>query len=188
MMLRYILALPLLAVSVPCVAQDNAPLVTGLSGALRGCEEWVLNPASWSDGPAPFLATVGLGDRMGLVEAIAEVQLPPEELRIANHYWRINSTANAGYALVVSDTLPMCHITGGGGADLQPVVEAVIASDTFKSRWRKLDESLHDDMISTRFVNVEEPAFEMTISRAATPGLRQDRVQVLATALYRPAE
>src|SRR3546814_19338345 len=65
---------------------------------------------------------------MGLVNQIDEASLPPKELRRGNHYWRINSTEKAGYVLVVSDQLPMCHITGGGGTDLQPAIEAVMAS------------------------------------------------------------
>ncbi|MGC1269755.1 MAG: hypothetical protein WA842_04065 [Croceibacterium sp.] len=187
-MLRTIATLSLLVASVPGAAQESPALADGFAGALRGCEEWVLNPASWSEGPEPFLAKVALGDRIGLVESIAAAQLPPEELRVANHYWRINSTPTAGYALVVSDRLPMCHITGGGRADLQPVVNGVIAGEAFQSRWRKLDETARDGMMSTRFVSVEEPAFEMTVSRADSAGQRQDRVQVLATAMFRVPE
>ena len=57
-----------LAIAVPANAQSD--LEKGFAGALRGCEEWVLNPASWSEGIDPFVATVGLGDKMGLVESV----------------------------------------------------------------------------------------------------------------------
>ena len=36
------------ALAAPVHAQSN--LERGFAGALRGCEEWVLNPASWADG------------------------------------------------------------------------------------------------------------------------------------------
>lgn len=181
-------ALTLSVGATPAAAQDNTALANGFAGAVRGCEEWVLNPASWSEGPEPFLAKVALGDRIGLVETLAAAQMPPEELRIANHYWRINSTPAAGYALVVSDRLPMCHITGGGGADLQPVINAVLAGNDFQSRWHKQEETTQGGMVSTLYRNVEEPTFEMTISRADAAGQRQDRVQVLATAMFRLPE
>src|SRR5690606_5009426 len=119
----------ILALSLAAPASANTELEKGFAGALRGCEEWVLNPASWDQGVEPFLSAVGLGDKMGPVESVNEASLPPPQWRVANHYWRINSTADAGYILVVSDQLPICHITGGGGSDLQPVVEAILASD-----------------------------------------------------------
>ncbi|MDQ3045157.1 MAG: hypothetical protein M3R06_08420, partial [Chloroflexota bacterium] len=70
----------------------------------------MLNPASWADGLGPFVTAVGLGDQMGLVAKVEEVNLPPKQLRRGNRYWRINSTQGAGYVLVVSDQLPMCHV------------------------------------------------------------------------------
>jgi hypothetical protein len=171
-----------LALFLAAPASAQSELEKGFAGALRGCEEWVLNPASWEQGAGPFLAAVGLGDRMGLVEAVNEAALPPPEWRVANHYWRINSTADAGYILVVSDQLPICHITGGGNSDLQPVVEAVLASDDFQSRWEKLEERLQGDLVSTRFRSREDPSFSMIISRAREADQRRDRVQVLASA------
>jgi hypothetical protein len=121
---------------------------------------------------------------MGLVEKVEEVNLPPEQLRRANHYWRINSTPNAGYVLVVSDRLPMCHITGGGDTDLQPIVEAVLASADFKTRWEQIETKSDGDMASTVYRNRQTPAFSIAISRARLQGQRLDRVQVLATAFY----
>ena len=156
----------------------------GFAGALRGCEEWVLNPASWAEGVGPFVKTVGLGDRMGMVDRVDEVSLPPPQLRRGNHYWRINSTTDAGYMLVVSDQLGMCHITGGGDTDLQPAIETVIASSDFAGRWRRMSDLSRGEMASTEFRSLKDPKFSMVISRAKEPGGRRDRVQVIATATY----
>lgn len=170
------------AFASPAYAEPN--LERGFDGALRGCEEWLLNPASWAEGTAPFIKAVGLGEQMGLVERVEEVNLPPKQLRRANHYWRINSTQTAGYVLVVSDQLPMCHITGGGGTDLQPSVQSVLSSPAFGRRWQSEKSSTKGDMAITVFRNRQDPALSITISRAKEPGQRLDRVQVLATAIY----
>ena len=132
-----ILLIAFLTFATPSNAQSD--IERGFAGALRGCEEWVLNPASWAQGTRPFIETVGLGDQMGLVERVEEVNLPPKPLRKANHYWRINSSQGAGYILVVSDQLPMCHITGGGDADLQPIVERVMMSPEFTGNWDQVE-------------------------------------------------
>lgn len=185
--MKHILLLAVTPVfSAPAHAQND--LETGFAGALLGCEEWVLNPASWAEGTAPFAATVGLGDKMGLVNQIDEAALPPKEMRAGNHFWRINSTQTAGYILVVSDKLPMCHITGGGNSDLQPAVEFVIASSNFASHWEPIADLSKGDMKSTQFRSREAPSFTMVISRANSPNQRLDRIQVLATATYKLKE
>lgn len=176
------LALTLSSAALPAPSVAASPLEQGFAGALRACEEWVLNPASWIDGQEPFLKTVGLGKAMGLVESIPDVAQPPKQLRRANHYWRINSTLQSGYFLVVSDRLPMCHITGGGSDDLQPVVATVLASPEFSSRWELVEEQVTGDMVASHYRLRRKPDFEIIISRAAAPGARTDRVQVLATA------
>jgi hypothetical protein len=175
-------ALIALMLSAPVYSQSE--LEQGFSGALRGCEKWVLDPASWASGLGPFVTAVGLGDRMGLVDHVEDANLPPQQLRRANHYWRINSTPGAGCVLVVSDQLPMCHITGGGDTDLQPLVEAVLGSSEFTSRWEKTGESGKGDMTSTQYRSREDPKFWMVVSRAKQAHERLDRVQVLATAVY----
>ena len=86
--------------------------------------------------------------------------------------------------LVVSDRLPMCHITGSGDVDMQPAVSALLTSTGFKSRWAALGSGAADDMMTSRFRNVEEPNFIVTISRAQRTGERLDRIQVLATATF----
>lgn len=166
------------------VANAQSALEQGFAGALRGCEEWILNPESWINGSAPFIATVGLGDRMGLVAEVSEASLPPPALRHGNHYWRINSTDTAGYVLVVSDQMPMCHITGGGNVDLQPVVEAVLNSADFVSRWEAVQKTERRNMETTTFRNRTDPSLSAVVSRAKRPGERLDRVQVLVTATY----
>lgn len=182
--MRYFLPATLLlsALASPAYAEPN--LEKGFDGALRGCEEWLLNPASWAEGTGPFAEAVGLGPQMGLVDSVEEVNLPPVQLRRANHYWRINSTPNAGYVLVVSDQLPMCHITGGGGVDLQPSVERVLSSSDFNQRWQSANSAEKGGMTTTVFRNRNDPALSITISRANKSGERLDRVQVLATAIY----
>jgi hypothetical protein len=76
----------------------------------------------------------------------------------------------------------MCHITGGGDTDLQPVVNAVLASSDFQNRWEQIEESSTGEMATSVFLNREHPSFQIVISRAKDPGQRLDRVQVLATA------
>jgi hypothetical protein len=180
-----------LAVSIATLAACFAPvanaqsaLESGFSGALRGCEEWILNPESWIDGPEPFIATVGLGAMMELVAEVDEVSLPPPAMRRGNRYWRINSTETAGYVLVVSDLTPMCHISGGGNIDLQPVVEAVLTSADFGSRWEEVRHIEWRDIATTTFRNQTDPSLSAVVSRAKRPGERLDRVQVLVTATY----
>ncbi|RYG94375.1 MAG: hypothetical protein EON58_16385, partial [Alphaproteobacteria bacterium] len=48
----------LLAIPGSASAQDGPvadPLRSGLEGALRGCETWVLDPSSWLNDPTRFL-------------------------------------------------------------------------------------------------------------------------------------
>ena len=181
-MISTLLTVALAASPAPAMAQPA--LEQGFSGALRGCEEWVLNPASWAGGTAPFIRAVGLGETMGEVSTIPDVAQPPATMRRNNHYWRINSTVGAGFFLVVSDTLPMCHITGGGQDDFQPVIEGVLASPEFTSRWEKVEERSQGELVSTRYRSREDPKFGIVISRANKPGQRTDRVQILATASF----
>ena len=181
-MLSTFIAIALAAAAPPLENGSNTQ--RGLEGALRGCEEWILRPASWAKGPKPFIAAVGLGPKMDLVERVDDINLPPPALRVANHYWRINSTEGAGFVLVVSDRLPMCHITGGGNVDMQPVVSSLLSSDAFRRRWTATEDTVAGDLATTRFRNVEEPKFSLTPSRARRAGESLDRVQVLATAAY----
>jgi hypothetical protein len=165
-------------------AHAQSALEKGLIGALRGCTHWVLQPASWAQGPRPFLSAMGLGEMAGLVKSVAEESLPPPSLRAGNHYWRINAQLDAGYVLVTSDQIPMCHITGGGDIDLQPTVVAVLASPGFAQQWEQLGTEGEGEMISTRFRARKEPKFILIVSRANKAGSRLDRVQIMATAIF----
>jgi hypothetical protein len=182
--MRFVVPAAFAAVALVNPAYTQSDLEAGFAGALRGCEEWVLNPASWANGLAPFVAKVGLGDKMGLVEHVDPAVLPPPILRVANRYWRINSTNGAGYVLIVSDQLPMCHITGGGDTDLQPVVSSVLTSSAFIDQWKLIKEGSTGDVVTSEFQSVEEPKFTIVISRAKKPGSRLDQVQVVATAMF----
>lgn len=182
--MRYVLTALVAFAAFPAPVQAQSDLQGGFAGALRGCEEWVLNPASWANGTGPFVKAVGLGSQMGLVDRVDEANLPPKQLRQGNHYWRINSTPGAGYVLVVSDQLPMCHITGGGNVDLEPAVEAELTAPDFAKRWERVNDVSKGDMASTQFRNREDPRLSIVISRAKHAGERLDRVQVLATATY----
>lgn len=172
-------ALAALLTTGPSLAET--PLEQGLSGALRGCEEWILNPSSWMNGASLFVAKVGLGDHMSQVVQVDEASLPPPPLRAGAHYWRINSTAGTGYVLVVSDQLPMCHITGGGDADLQPVTEAVLGAESFTSHWAAVSEKIDGEIKMTVYRHRAMPQLSLTVTRASAPGQRLDRVQVIAT-------
>ncbi len=178
------IGIAVLALAMPTPAAAQSDLENGFAGALHGCEAWLLEPATWSDGLDKFAARLGLGDKAGWVQSVDDAALPPEELRVANHYLRINSTPSAGYILVVSDRVPFCHITGGGGTDLQPVAEAVLTSNEFTRHWERVKDQSKADMATTLFRSREDPKLEIVMSRAKRPGERLDRVQVMATAIY----
>jgi hypothetical protein len=50
-----------LAMSGPAAAQSD--LENGFAGALHGCEQWVLEPATWADGLDKFSSKLGLATR-----------------------------------------------------------------------------------------------------------------------------
>jgi hypothetical protein len=182
MFVKFGVAAMVFAASTPAAAQSDLEL--GFDGALRGCENWVLDPTTWANGLEGFASKLGLGDKAGWVASVDEAALPPPQMRAANHYLRINSTPNAGFVVVVSDRAPFCHITGGGRTDLQPIIESELASDTFKGRWEYVVSRARGDMVSTTFRNRTDPKFQMVVSRAAKAGARLDRVQALASAQY----
>ena len=175
---------------------DGAPapagsvLDSGLDGAFLACESWVLDPSSWTgeEGLAPLVELTGLGERIRPLPSVIDAALPPLEFRRANHFFRIDATPASGYFLVVSDQLPICHITGGGEDDLQPVAERVLASAPFLARWEAVEEIGDATHASTLYRHRLVPAMEMVVSRDRAPGGRRDRVQVIATAQYAISE
>lgn len=173
----------ILAAAIASVS-GTGDLDRGLAGAFAGCESWVLEPATWAENPAGLPSHLDLSNTAGWVTSLDESQLPPLALRKGLHFLRINSTPTAGFALVVSDQVPICHITGGGASDLQPVIESALASPAFRSRWHESGRQTRHDMVSTMFTNVTEPRFQLVVSRATKANQRQDRVQLVATAIF----
>ena len=157
-------------------------LATGFSGALKGCQEWVLNPKSWVEGPEPFKAATGLGDRITPLSKVGDFALPPPALRQANHYWRIDATPVAGFVLVTSDRLPMCHITGAGQGDFHTAIASVLAGPAFQAQWEQTGEQLSGELTSTTFRSRAKPTFGLVVSRATQAGERPGGVQLVATA------
>lgn len=167
-------------------APDPSGLAAGFDGTLLACESWVLDPTSWSgeQGIAPLVDLTGLGERIYPVPGVIDAALPPEEYRAANHYFRVDATRGEGFYLVVSDRLPVCHITGGGVNAMNQVVEQVLASPAFLHRWEELDRSDEDGMVSTHYRHRLVPQMELVVSRKAVASPTTDLVQVVATAQY----
>ncbi len=174
----------LLTVSGASAQSGSDRLQLGLEGALRACEHWILEPASWTDGLAPFLAVVDLGGLISETDSLPGALLPPEEFRRGNRYFRIAAGEETGYALVVSSDIPMCHITGGGSVDLQPTAEDTIATAAFRARWDTTSTETTGGIVTTFFRSRAEPKLTLVYSRASTADARRDRAQVIATALY----
>lgn len=166
-------------------APDPAGLAAGFDGTLLACESWVLDPSSWSggEGIAPLVELTGLGQRIYPVPGVIDAALPPEEFRRANHYFRVDATHGEGFYLVVSDQLPVCHITGGGVNAMGEVVDTVLASPAFVHRWEELDRTQEDGVISVHYRHRLVPQMEMVVSRKQN-GTINDLVQVVATAQY----
>jgi len=170
-------------------APDPAGLASGLDGTFIACESWVLDPASWSgaEGIAPLVAISGLGARLYPVPGVIDAALPPAEQRQANHYFRVDATSGEGFYLVVSDQLPMCHITGGGVNAMTGAVEQLLASAEFLRRWEKVEESTNSGVITGFYRHRLAGELELAVSRmgAARP---TDMVQVVASAYYDTSE
>lgn len=171
------------AVPVP----DPAGLAAGFDGVLLACESWVLDPTSWSgtEGLAPLVELTGLGARLYPVPGVIDAALPPAEFRQANHYFRVDATAGEGFYLVVSDRVPMCHITGGGVNAMGDVIAQVLASPAFRHRWESTGVEEGDGVISTQYRHRLVPQMELVVSRQRA-GSANDLVQVVATAQYTP--
>jgi hypothetical protein len=130
------------------------------------------------------LAEIGLPGRVREADSLPESVLPPPTLRRANRYWQIGAGSENGYALVVSEGIPMCHIAGGGSEDLQPIAEMVIAAANFADRWELISEERGSEIVSTLFRSRVDKEFTLLITRAAGPNARRDRPQIVATGFY----
>ncbi|WP_152048348.1 hypothetical protein [Aureimonas psammosilenae] len=184
-MKRAVLLLALLMSAAP--AQADPAHETGFAAALRGCEAWALQPASWNDGPGPFLAAIGLGNRVTSLAKVPPSALPPPELRRGLKHWKVPVSPKAGFVLTVSDALPICHVVGQGEGDFASSIEAVIASPEFAARWEKLEDLPSPSGVSsTSFRSREEPKFTLTLSRRLDVPPETRAVKVIATAIYDP--
>jgi hypothetical protein len=179
-----VLAFMLLSATGQPVLTDHADIKSAVTASVEACAKWVLEPATWADGIDDFPTKAGLGSVLQQRGKIAEAVMPPPALRRSNHHWFASAGNDQGVFLTTSDVAPFCHIAGGGQSDFQPVVESFLAEPAFLAKWRKLDSSTGDGMVSDRFVSKEDDAFEMIISRASKPAQRTDRVQFLATAQF----
>lgn len=121
---------------------------------------------------------------MGSVDKVSEASLPPHAMRRANHFWRINASADTGYVLVVSDQLPICHITGGGKTDIRSAIAATVITPEFSQHWTKTSEHIANGLVSTEFRSVMDPKFSIIISQPNDSSWSLDRLQVIATAQY----
>ena len=155
----------------------------GLGVAVKACEAWILNPATWADQIDQFPNNAGLTGRLEPQSNLPDIVLPPPHLRQAMHSWRVPVGAG-GYFVTVSDILPFCHIAGGGPDDFEPGAEAELQSIVNSNRWSKIKDLRQGDMLSTEFMNTSDKNLTMIVSRAASARQRTDRVQVLATAQY----
>ena len=158
-------------------------LASGLEAALATCDSWLLHPATWAEDISAFPEKAGLKDRIRAQGIIADVALPPPALRANMHHFHVPAGQN-GFYVTVSDTQPYCHIAGGGPDDFQPQVEAVLSSTTFSAGWTWKQDKVADGMRSGEFVSKADAALTMILSRGEKAGMRNDNVQLLATAQY----
>lgn len=165
---------------------DAARISTVVATAVAACEDWILNPDSWTADVAQFPRKNGLADRgLNAVSHIPDVAMPAADLRRGLHHWRVAASDTAGVFVTTSDQLPVCHVAGGGPVDFEPGVEAALASDEFAKHWKAGATQKLDDLVRTDYVSLQNPRMTMLVSRAAQPNQRQDRVQFIATMQYR---
>ena len=171
-------ALLVAAQAVP-VEPQSAAVATSISA----CELWLLDPASWANDVVAFGRDEGLQPQ----DTVPEVALPPSQFRIALHHWRV-SIGEGGMYVTASDRLPICHLAGGGPFDLQPPVLDVLRAPAFAGRWKVIETRRKGEMMSERYMSTKDAKLTMTVSYAAEPGQRQDRVQFIATVQYQVGE
>lgn len=145
-------------------------LVDGFAAALRGCETWVLDPTSWRDGPQRFVASMTGAVTVSRPQMIPDRAQPPAGLRRGNEYWRVSGPGRAGFFLITSTEIPMCHIVGDAQGDYGSSVAAVLASARFVARWERSGERAVGGRIVTTFLNRTAPDLELTVSRPAADG------------------
>lgn len=161
------------------IAPVAASNVVAIDTAVASCERWLLEPESWSNDIAGF----GRGTILKPVMSIPDALLPPFAARVAMHHWQV-PLMDGGVFVTTSDRMPICHVASGGQGDLQPSVKALIQSPEWNRRWKAAGSNRRGEMTSQQFVSLRDPKLTMTLSYAAAPGGRTDRVQLIATAQY----
>lgn len=187
--IRYFACLALALTAQPVLGAEmrtQQEIATGLAGVLRGCETWVLDPASWIDGTTPFLEAMNLGEQVSEVASIPDHLKPPTSLRKGNRSFRIDVNDRAGFALVVSTEIPMCHIVGVGFGDFGTAITVVLESEAFRESWHQLKELDHGSSQSIVFRHRQDNRLELTLSQPNPPATRALTIRLLATAVFDP--
>ena len=169
-----------LASAAPSIAAASPE--GGLRTALHACESWLLEPSTWADGIDGFPTRAKISG-MEPRTSVPDVALPPIRFRQNLHSWRV-PVGEGGYFVTASDTIPICHIVGGGPQDFEPGVESVLNSYEFAVRWKAINQKKHGDAISSEFRSKIDPALGMLITRADQASARTDRGQLAATLTY----
>jgi hypothetical protein len=155
-----------------------------LEASVQACTSWIAEPVSWAEGVEDFPANTGL-DQSGLfaVNSVPPFALPPPPARQNMHHWQIGKMEEA-YFITASDTVPVCHIVGGGSSDLYLSVERLLGLEGFDRLWKQEESKTRGDMMTRSYSFVVEPDIRMHLSHASDPGGRTDRPQIIATVVY----
>ena len=152
---------------------------SGFSASLATCETWILHPESWVDGTEKFQASFELGDFLSPIGTVRNWERPPEPWRVANHYWKIQTAPDTGFTIVVSDQLPICHVTGSGSKDMRPAIESVLSSPEFARHWTKDSDSKQGMLTIRNYHLTENPRFVAVVSVPDDKLWNLERPQVL---------
>ena len=175
---------PLLALAAIAATPTSAQTAeVGFNTALAACESWILEPATHAEDVNSFEKRSHLDGRIERQGKLPDIALPPPDLRVNLRSWRV-PVGTGGYFVTVSDRLPMCHIAGGGSDDFQPGIESALKALVSSGRWKTIENRRTDDALSTQLVHGLHRKFVLIVTRAAHPGSRTDRPQVIATARY----
>jgi hypothetical protein len=173
--------------SAPGGVRPDASAGPGIRTAMRACEQWLLEPATWAGDSAGFVQKAGLaGSGMSRVVSVPDVALPPPSLRDDQRHWRV-PVGEGGVFVTTSQTRPFCHLAGGGPFDMQPAIQTYLASAAFTKAWAPDQEQDRDGLRSSFYRYRADPRLTMGITRAVAAGGPTDRVQLLVTAQYETA-
>ena len=168
------------------VKAETSELQAALSNGLVACQNWVLEPKTWTENDTLFAAKIGLEGKLLPMGGIPSGVLPEGLLTLATNFWRIDGGNGNGVFVVASTTNPVCNVAGGGPSDLQPEVEMLITKISQGQDWKIADSKRQDDMTTTSFKSIADSKSELVVSRASKAGDRTDRVQFLATVTFNP--